>query len=797
MRTKIKECKPEAVIKRYFDWITAKNVKNDMAKMKRLQKMYIDMRSCHRTASDYRYQLFCSLLEDEKRICLQETKANANGQRNTVPTVLNKQALVEPSKKPRARNVTARGRNNALRRYTNEFGSVTYNENEMQQIWMDVPDVEVKIDGYDFVFLPVEYTTNGKYYDITHNIFIGYNTLMFVTYNSVFKRHLQHKREILEEEGLQEYEDRPLHFELLHKEYDVNDDRDESVTCVNLDLVNGHNFLARVARYIENTTPSFTMFDVNIHLSYEKVNDTDEYHVETQNEANDGKVEWVNHAVCAVVYREGDVAQLIVIDNNRHASYSLILKQQLFPVVQDAISMHMDSQLRWDNIPLINNRAFNSGFPKDEYTISGYCALLTILFIDVMLRNVLIRDALRLSNDPPPKHRVVVDYITIALNTLHERVHESRTWWPFLCNYARYTLRDVLFEDETKSLASYRNGTFRGTPTNPFVVSSLNDIYRDPELSMNTSHMNVVLKRYLVKNKHWGYWFGFRFDPVRIEEALRVPQSENGFEYFAPTINFVKIFKDTIAPVDSFVFRHVSIPGRSLVIENNNGDPRIVSYDGTTYADLTRVYVLFFQFTQEHMDKLTKIDGLNYNGPSLRQKLKDALHGTPGNTQNEESKRQFDLSEEEEEDEEEEEEGEEEEEEGEGGEEERKGEEKKEEVARKAPQTKNKEKRRPGEAALEEIRHYQKSTDLIIDKEPFYRLVREIVVGFNDKIKLKPTAVEALQEAAEAYVVGFFEDVNLCNIHAKRVTIMEPDVRLARRLRGENEIKKQKRDRTS
>ena len=138
-----------------------------------------------------------------------------------------------------------------------------------------------------------------------------------------------------------------------------------------------------------------------------------------------------------------------------------------------------------------------------------------------------------------------------------------------------------------------------------------------------------------------------------------------------------------------------------------------------------------------------------------------------------------------------------EEEEGEGGEEERKGEEKKEEVARKAPQTKNKEKRRPGEAALEEIRHYQKSTDLIIDKEPFYRLVREIVVGFNDKIKLKPTAVEALQEAAEAYVVGFFEDVNLCNIHAKRVTIMEPDVRLARRLRGENEIKKQKRDRTS
>jgi hypothetical protein len=257
--------------------------------------------------------------------------------------------------------------------------------------------------------------------------------------------------------------------------------------------------------------------------------------------------------------------------------------------------------------------------------------------------------------------------------------------------------------------------------------------------------MNVVLKRYIVKNKHWGYWFGFRFDPVRIEEALRVPQSENGFEYFAPTINFVRKFNDTIEPVDSFVFRHVSIPGRSLVIENNNGDPRIVSSDGTMYADLTRVYVLFFQFTQEHMDKLTKIDGLNYDGPSLRQKLKDALHGTPGNTQNEESKRPFDLSDEEEEEEdEEEEEGEE----GGEGEEEEGEEEKKEEVARKAPRKINKAKRRPGEAALEEIRHYQKSTDLIIDKEPFYRLVREIVVGFNNKIKLKATAVVALQEAA-------------------------------------------------
>ena len=45
--------------------------------------------------------------------------------------------------------------------------------------------------------------------------------------------------------------------------------------------------------------------------------------------------------------------------------------------------------------------------------------------------------------------------------------------------------------------------------------------------------------------------------------------------------------------------------------------------------------------------------------------------------------------------------------------------------------------------------------------------------------------MEALQESVEAYVVGLFEDCNLCAIHAKRVTIHPKDIQLARRMRGE------------
>ena len=128
---------------------------------------------------------------------------------------------------------------------------------------------------------------------------------------------------------------------------------------------------------------------------------------------------------------------------------------------------------------------------------------------------------------------------------------------------------------------------------------------------------------------------------------------------------------------------------------------------------------------------------------------------------------------------------------------------------------------RPGTVALREIRRYQKSTDLLIRKLPFQRLVREIAQDFKVSIRLtvvdclflyeyclnfiwpsthtrflfppqqqsdlrfQGSAVLALQEAAEAYLVGLFEDTNLCAIHAKRVTIMPKDIQLARRIRGE------------
>ena len=96
---------------------------------------------------------------------------------------------------------------------------------------------------------------------------------------------------------------------------------------------------------------------------------------------------------------------------------------------------------------------------------------------------------------------------------------------------------------------------------------------------------------------------------------------------------------------------------------------------------------------------------------------------------------------------------------------------------------------RPGTVALREIRRFQMSTNLLIRKAPFQRLVRQMVqndlsLNVRSDLRFQSTAMLALQEAAEAYLVNVFEWTNLAALHAKRVTIMPKDMQLAMRIRG-------------
>ena len=96
---------------------------------------------------------------------------------------------------------------------------------------------------------------------------------------------------------------------------------------------------------------------------------------------------------------------------------------------------------------------------------------------------------------------------------------------------------------------------------------------------------------------------------------------------------------------------------------------------------------------------------------------------------------------------------------------------------------------RPGTVALREIVRYQKSTELLIRKIPFQRLLREIsqevcLEKGIPNVKYQSTAILALQEASEAFLVRMFDQVNDIAICGKLVTIQHKHVQLWKRLFG-------------
>jgi histone H3 len=104
-----------------------------------------------------------------------------------------------------------------------------------------------------------------------------------------------------------------------------------------------------------------------------------------------------------------------------------------------------------------------------------------------------------------------------------------------------------------------------------------------------------------------------------------------------------------------------------------------------------------------------------------------------------------------------------------------------------APKERKKRRYKQGTVALREIRKYQKGTQLLIQKAPFQRLVREITrdCSTEKEFRFQGAALLALQAATESYMTNVMEDTNLCAIHAERVGIQGKDMRLALRIRGE------------
>lgn len=89
-----------------------------------------------------------------------------------------------------------------------------------------------------------------------------------------------------------------------------------------------------------------------------------------------------------------------------------------------------------------------------------------------------------------------------------------------------------------------------------------------------------------------------------------------------------------------------------------------------------------------------------------------------------------------------------------------------------------------GTVALREIRKYQKTTDLLIRKLPFQRMVREVASEYKADVRFQSSSILAIQESLENYLTGLFEDGNKCAIHAKRVTLMAKDLHLVSKIKS-------------
>jgi histone H3 len=98
---------------------------------------------------------------------------------------------------------------------------------------------------------------------------------------------------------------------------------------------------------------------------------------------------------------------------------------------------------------------------------------------------------------------------------------------------------------------------------------------------------------------------------------------------------------------------------------------------------------------------------------------------------------------------------------------------------------KKKRRYRAGTVALREIRKYQRTTDNLILRLPFKKLVKEILQDYKDDFLVSKEAFSCLQESAEMFLVNLLEDTQLAAIHAKRITIKPVDMQFARRLRGD------------
>ena len=430
----------------------------------------------------------------------------------------------------------------------------------------------------------------------------------------------------------------------------------------------------------------------------------------------------------------------------------------------------------------IYNYNVNIADNTKNYEMSGFCGIVSIMLNDILWTNIFKNDVFGFRQKKiPPSIRTVNQYVEELLKPLEYIAQEEGIQYEcFVSNYAYTVCEKIMLIDKNKSLNQYKEEVFGVTDVSnrydtddPFKIITLRDITANPPTV--STFVSVLIREFLLRNTIQLTYIGIRVDrdkPPLPSELKHLKIKNNGFRFYKPNI-FYELNRADLPEADQEVtrFEHIHIPNYTVSFVDdvmlllNQPNPIVLKINNTQITfNYDKVTFLFCDYTYCINNTIFEID-LEYNTPPSRS------NSNSGTEEHKDSEQKVGF----------------------GARSKRKA---RKSVGGKAlstttkqppssPGVKKPHRYKPGTVALREIRRYQKTFNLMIPKLPFQRLVREIAQDFKTDLRFQGSSVLALQEASEAYIVGLFEDTNLCALHAKRVTIMPKDVQLARRIRGE------------
>ena len=768
--------KYKSIVQRYFQTMSKTNTKLTSAnRLASLKGMKTDLLKIYSPTYDKKHVLFLSLLDEviyrfEKKLLpmneavVSKTQLKSN---KPVTAVKMKQAI---------KNITP-----VVKKSTAGFGGTVYNTSRMRV--MDSTALNKSftenIEGYDykFDFIATDYLLNNTMYDITENIYWGDWYSSIGANNFVVDKHVYFKRDMYGNDNVNV----PQFFELFH-EYATSDDNPFDL-CHFEDnrLVGDLSYFTAMINYINNTNFCFVSFSLKFNLTYTLSNDPEqkkEYSIITgiEGEHKEG------HAVTVLIYRNDNDVQILFIDNNLYEDEFTdwdATVHELFEVVYEYFKSEVP--LNWNKFYSFSIQ-LNMTPPENTYGMEGYCLVISVLLVEILWQNIFVKDCFHFRNNtiPKPSLDTVNDYIFQFTSQLQQFTENTDQFWIFLCNYTRTVLQNFHMIDERESLYNYGTRTFGlnheeiENYVNPFLIITATDLIENS--TTVGPFISVKIKEFIVQNdivtNFWGIRIGYYENPTVLKQR---DQNLNGFDFFKVHYYFHENIKTIETPKrnEKVTFLvHVFDKECTLDIIDDLDTHNIFIlkiYNRVIKFDVSKITFLFFDFRSRYLinDTVHEIP-LDY---SVQQHQDTADNGSAS------KKQQTDD----------------------GGQEETKGNNghspgfgaRTRRAAKKTPKksvtgtVKPKRRNKRGTVALRQIRKYQKTTELLVPKMPFKRLVREITQDFKTDLRYQSTAILALQEASEAYIVGLMEDTNLCGIHAKRVTIQPKDVQLARRIRGE------------